>query len=99
MQKLLFGPLKLGTAGFMILAGIPAGTTFQAFVWIGVALLLVMSGCKNLYTAMRASTPPIAQGVFFRSARQQEKAVKEEDRLLADLGSLLGDDLAGETGK
>jgi hypothetical protein len=102
IEKFWFGPVKLATSGFMIMAGIPTDNHILAVVWVGISLLFMVSGGRSVFAAIRAGQAEAANvtPVPTQTARQLAKASKTEDALFSDLADFLGDaDSHGEGNK
>jgi hypothetical protein len=91
-ESLIIGPLKMLVATLMIGLGLPTLDSGAGLAWIGVALLFIYSGMQNMYWVFRSGRlafQTVPAGDVPTTTRQQMKAEKEEDQLLADLFSSL----------
>lgn len=87
-EILIVSPLKLAVAILMIGLGLPVLDSGAGLAWIGVALLFLYSGMQNMFWIVRSGLFSVSSGdAVQRTTRQQMKAVKDEDALLADLFS------------
>lgn len=87
-EVLIVGPLKLAVAVLMIGLGLPVLDSGAGLAWIGVALLFLYSGMQNMYWVVRSGWFSVSSGTAAQTtSKQQMKAVKAEDALLADLFS------------
>lgn len=88
------GSAKLALPVAMIASGIPKENSFWGLVWIGIAVLFMVSGIRSLHFAAKSfrggsETAPSAPSPV--STRQSKKVEKQEEALLADLAAFLDD--------
>lgn len=91
MEVLLTSPAKLLVALGMIGFGIPKDT-LGGLVWIGVALMFVLSGAAGLYKVMKVSKgqpDDTAEPERIVTASQRKKEAKMEQALFDDLAEFL----------
>lgn len=100
LESFWVAPAQLGVATAMIASGIPKENSFWGLIWIGMAVLFMLAGIRNLYLALKSfsgggSTVPADLNAL--SAKQLKKSEKQEEALMADIEAYLGDsDTTGE---
>jgi hypothetical protein len=90
-EILLTSPAKLLTALAMMSVGIPKDN-LGGVIWVGVALMFVLSGATGLYKVMNAAKVQpdvIAEPERIVTASQRKKEAKMEQALLNDLAEFL----------
>lgn len=98
---MVLGPLRLGTAAWMVASGIPSDNNIMAFIWLVIALVFVLRGAKNIFAVLRfhkknaENMAPYAVSAL--SVRQQEKKHKVEENLVNDLFSFVDEDTKGKS--
>jgi hypothetical protein len=100
LDDLFNAPAKIATSGFMVMEGIPTENQFSPFLWIGIAMLFLYSGCKGFYMLTRSggNVLEVVTPIVVVSAKEQKKATRLEENLRSDLQAFLDDfDSTGST--
>lgn len=92
MEDFWTGPIKLAVALYMVTSAIPSENTAWGLVWIGVAVLFMLSGIRSLYLVMKSSgeeTASTPSGLDTVSFKQLKKLEKQQEVLMADIAAFL----------
>lgn len=95
-------PAKLLVALLMVMSGIPSENTGWGLVWIGLAVLLMTAGIRSLYFVMKSfngGNANVPAKLSRATVKQLKKAEKQDEALMADLASFLGESGPTEKGQ